>query len=87
MHRCFSSVQGFEFRGAHDSGWMWTTGYSVLFDRVDSEPELWVDHTILDSVEGVVDHRRMPDTDFDATESVQFLDEVFSDVEAFSRAN
>ena len=30
------------------------------------------DHTILDSVEGVVDHRRMPDTDSDSTESVQF---------------
>ena len=57
--------------------------YSVLSDRVDSEPELWVDHTILDSVEGVVDHRRMPDTDSDSTESVQFPDEVLSDVEAF----
>ena len=56
---------------------------SVLSDRVDSEPELWVDHTILDSVEGVVDHRRMPDTDSDSTESVQFPDEVLSDVEAF----
>ena len=37
-----------------------------------------MDHTILDSVEGVIDHRRMPDKDSDTTESVQFLDEVLS---------
>ena len=56
--------------------------YSVLSDRVDSEPENRVDPTVLDSVEGVVDHRRMPDTDSDSTESVHFVDEVLSDVEA-----
>ena len=44
---------------------------------VDSEPENRVDPT------GVVDHRRMPDTDSDSTESVHFADEVLSDVEEF----
>ena len=56
---------------------------SVLSDTVDSEPENRVDPTVLDSVEGVVDHRRMPDTDSDSTESVHSVDEVLSDVEAF----
>ena len=50
---------------------------SVLSGRVDSDPENLVDPTVLDSVEGVVDHRRMPDTDSDSTESVHFVDEVF----------
>ena len=47
--------------------------YTVLSDKVDSEPENRVDPTVLDSVEGVVDHRRMPDTDSDSTESVCIL--------------
>ena len=33
--------------------------------------------------QGVVDHRQMPDTDSESTESVHFVDEVLSDVEAF----
>ena len=46
--------------------------YSVVSDRVDSEPRALGGSTVLDSVQGVIDHRRMSDTDSDSTESVQF---------------